>query len=77
MKAIQGFLGLIFGIIIFILLLSKIRMIFISNWALVFFFLLSCLIGVIIAKIISWLIVILLVLAAVVFIYTKLSKDTE
>lgn len=77
MEAIQTGLGFIFGVILFLLMLSKLRMIFVSYYSLVFFFAISLALGIILAKVLSWFIIILLVIAVIVFIYLKLTSPPK
>lgn len=77
MEAIQAVLGFILGVIIFLIMLSKLRVWFMSYYSLVFFFLISLALGVILAKVLSWFIIILIVIGIIVFIYTKLTAPPK
>ena len=77
MEAIQTGLGFILGVIIFMTLLSKLRVWFMSYYSLVFFFLISLALGVILAKVLSWFIIILIVLGVILYIYTKLKAAPD
>ena len=77
MEAIQAVLGFILGVIIFLIVLSKLRVWFMSYYSLVFFFLISLALGVILAKVLSWFIIILIVIGIIAFIYTKLTAPPK
>ncbi len=77
MEAIQTGLGFILGVIIFLVMLSKLRVWFISYYSLVFFFIISLALGVILAKVLSWFIIILIVIGVVIYIYMKLTAPPK
>lgn len=77
MEAIQTGLGFILGVIIFLVMLSKLRVWFISYYSLVFFFIISLALGVILAKVLSWFIIILIVVGVVLYIYLKLTAPPK
>lgn len=62
MEAFQAFLGFILGVIIFLLILYNLKIIFMGYPVMIFFFMISLAIGMILAKIFSWLVVILIVI---------------
>lgn len=71
MEAFQAFLGFILGVIIFLLILYNLKIIFMGYPVMIFFFMISLAIGMILAKIFSWLVVILIVIGIVLFILSK------
>lgn len=77
MEAIQAGLGFVLGVIIFLIMLSKLRVWFMSYYSLVFFFIISLALGVLLAKVLSWFIIILIVIGVILFIYMKLTAPPK
>lgn len=71
MEAFQAVLGFIFGVVIFFAMLSKLRVWFVSYVVLIFFFAIALCLGMILAKLLSWLIIILIVLCVGIWLYSK------
>lgn len=76
MEAFQAVLGFILGVIIFLIMLSKLRVIFMGYYVMVFFFVISLAVGMILAKIFSWLVIILIVIGVIAYLYFKFSDDS-
>lgn len=68
MEAFQAVLGFILGVIIFLIMLSKLRVIFMGYYVMVFFFMISLALGMILAKIFSWLVIILIVIGVIAYL---------
>lgn len=77
MEAFQAVLGFILGVIIFLIMLSKLRVIFMGYYVMVFFFMISLALGMILAKIFSWLVVILIVIGVIAYLYFKFTDDSS
>ena len=58
-------------------MLSKLRMWFMSYYSLVFFFVIALALGVILAKVMSWFIIILIVIGVIAYIYSKVSGSSK
>lgn len=75
MEAFQAVLGFVFGAILFFVILSKLRFLFISYGVIILFFFISLCLGMILAKLLSWLIIILIVVCVGIWIYMKLFSN--
>ena len=69
METIQSVLGFVLGVIIFVIIFSKMKFFFISHATLVFIFMISLALCIIAAKLLSWLVIILVVIGAIIAIY--------
>lgn len=76
MEGFQAVLGFILGVIIFLLILSKLRVLFMGYYVMIFFFFISLCLGMILAKFLSWLVIILIVLGIILYIYFKLNPSS-
>ncbi len=69
-------LGFILGVVIFLVILSSMKFLFMGFYSMLFFFFISLCLGLIIAKFLSWLVIILIVIGIGFFIYCKLSDSS-
>ena len=76
MEAFQAVLGFILGVIIFLAMLSKLRVIFMGYYVMIFFFMISLALGMILAKLFSWLVIILIVIGVIAYLYFKFADDS-
>ncbi len=76
MEGFQAVLGFILGVVIFLIILSKLRVIFMSYYVMIFFFFISLCLGMILAKFLSWLVIILIIIGIIAFIYIKLHSGS-
>ena len=76
MEGFQAVLGFILGVVIFLIILSKLRVIFMGYYVMIFFFFISLCLGMILAKFLSWLVIILIIIGIIAFIYIKLHSGS-
>lgn len=74
MEGFQAVLGFILGVVIFLVILASMKFLFMGFYSMLFFFFISLCLGMILAKFLSWLVIILIVIGIGFYIYCKLTS---